>query len=80
MPTKQDFEQLGTSQLAMLCQKMAQVSDLDPKVAQQALHLRQEWARLQALLEPMLVLQKERERKLAIVRGQMIEFLALSAR
>lgn len=77
MPTKQELEKLPTTQLAVMCGKVAD----DPKNyseagAQKALKLKTEWASLQTPPDPSLKEQQKKEGQLATLHTRMADFLA----
>lgn len=77
MPTKQELENLPTTLLVVMCDKVAD----DPKNyseagAEKALKLKTEWATLQTPPEPSLKDQQKKEAQLLTLHARMAEFLA----
>ncbi len=76
MPTRQVLERLGTTQLAVLCQKVADEPHVDETTVERAWQLKQEWAMLQTRPEQNLTDQNDKEAKLMAVRQRMIDLLS----
>ena len=77
MRTKQELEKLPTTQLAVMCSKVAD----DPKRyseagSEKALKLKTEWASLQTPPQPSLMDQRKKEAQLQTLHNSMAEFLA----
>jgi len=76
MPTKEELERRNLTELAVLCQKVAD----DPSIARQkARQLHEEWVRLiQATTPPLSALkeQQEIEAQMESLKKRMAEFLA----
>jgi hypothetical protein len=77
MPTQRKLRLKHSTELAVLCQQVAD----DPEryteaAASEAFKLKLEWVRLQTPPLPSLKAQQEVERKRAEVRKRMIKFLA----
>jgi hypothetical protein len=74
MLKRNELEQLHSSILAVLCQKVADVPD-SAAAADHALTLKHEWARLQTPPSPNLQHERDMDAKRQAVRVKMLEFL-----
>jgi hypothetical protein len=75
MASKQELENLGTTELAMLCGKVAaDATRYSESGAAKAFTLQQEWALLQTSPSPVLKEQQNKEAELASWRSRAIEF------
>jgi hypothetical protein len=75
MASKQELENLGTTELAVLCGKVAaDATRFSESGAAKAFTLKQEWALLQNPPSPALKEQQNKEVQLASWRSRAIEF------
>ena len=75
MASKQELENLGTTELAVLCGKVAaDATRYSESGAAKAFTLKQEWALLQNPPSPALKEQQNKEVQLASWRSRAIEF------
>ena len=75
MASKQELEKLGTTELAVLCGKVAaDATRYSESGAAKAFTLKQEWALLQSPPSPVLKEQQNKKVQLAAWRSRAIEF------
>ena len=76
MPTKQELDKLPTTQLAVMCSKVAgDPEHYSPAVADEAAALKLEWTQLQTPPVPSLKEQQKKEAQLANLYTRMADFL-----
>lgn len=73
MLKRSELESLHSSVLAVLCQKVADVTD--GSTADHALTLKHEWVRLQTAPSPNLNEERAKDAKRHAVRVKMLDFL-----
>jgi len=73
--TREELERFNLIELAVMCQKIADDTNVDEPTRQRALELRSVWTILQVPSQPLLKDQKRHETKLAALKNQMVEFL-----
>jgi len=74
MASRDDLEALQPTTLAVLCQKLAEISSDAQTVADAAI-LKTEWSRLQTPLSPSLKDEREMDAKRSDLRKRMVDFL-----
>jgi hypothetical protein len=70
-----DYEQLHLTDLAVLCQEVADNPSAEAQTAEKVLTLKVEWATLQETPRCSFKEQKELERQQAALKRRMIEFI-----
>ena len=79
MPTKEELERMDMTQLAVLCQKVAESPMAGSVEADQGREMKHEWALLiQSMTPPSFVLkeQQAKEAELEKLKRRMVSFLA----
>jgi hypothetical protein len=77
MSSQQELEKLDTTELAVLCQKIADSPSVYTEQGSvRAFELKLEWRTLQSSPEPALEKEQEKEAQLALLKIRMTEFLA----
>jgi hypothetical protein len=79
MPTKEELERMDLTQLAVLCQKVAESPTASGEAADQARSMKQEWTLLiHATTPPLpdLKEQKAREAEMERLKRRMVSLLA----
>jgi len=79
MPTKEALEQMGPTELAVQCGKVAESPTASSIEADQARDMRQEWALLNVSVTPhppSLQAQKDYEAKMERLKRKMVGFLS----
>ena len=79
MPTKQDLERIDAVLLAVMCKKIAKDPSTDPKTAEKALKMMNEWIALterEMPPKPTVNDYDQMEADIAELKSRMSEFLA----
>jgi len=77
MPSMQELERTGPTELAVMCQRVADNPGAYLAVAaEQASKLKLEWEKLQSFPNPNYVLQRKIEQQKDHLRRRMVGFLA----
>ena len=77
MPTKQELEKLPTTQLAVMCSKVASgPKHYSQAGSEKAFELKTQWALLQTSPESSLKDQQKKKSQLLTLHKRMAEFLA----
>jgi len=76
VPTKQELERRNLTDLAVLCQQVADSPSADSVTAEKARVLKLEWVSLQTPPHPVLKEQEKIEAKKESLKKRMAEFLA----
>lgn len=80
MPTKQDLESKGPTELAVLCQRVAEnPSQYPAPISAEASKLFREWVSLQTAPDPDYPKQQRIEEQRRNLKGRMVQFLSTIA-